>query len=150
MNIDNNSDVNTELSDGRTVVSRYTNCTNPTFNPVNHIWKNGNQDDVIHLLAFAADTIREREGDQSDVEYYGVLLGALDGIPVEDVKKVYANSYLLHLLFPKVPKELLIKHFDKAKGVCFEYILFNLMKYIFRFWIENFKFYQLSKMLMVL
>lgn len=122
MNIDANSAANSEMSMGvKTVVSRFTSCTNPTFNPVNNIVNQGNanQQDILNLLAFAADTIREKEGDQSDVEYYGVLLAALDAIPIEDVKKVYANSYLLHLLLPKVPKELLIKHFDRVKSVCY-------------------------------
>jgi len=114
MNIDESS------AGAKTVISRYTNCTNPTFNPINRVWNDDDvekQQDVLNLLAFAADTIRERQGGQSDVEYYGVLLAALDDIPVEDVKKIYANSYLLHLLFPKIPKELLIKHFDRVKPI---------------------------------
>ena len=116
MNIDESS------AGARTVISRYTSCTNPTFNPINRVWNDDDvekQQDVLNLLAFAADTIRERQGGQSDVEYYGVLLAALDDIPIEDVKKIYANSYLLHLLFPKIPRELLIKHFDRVKPVCF-------------------------------
>lgn len=117
MNID---DGNTEVSGGgMTAISRFTNCTNPTFEPVNRIWKSGStiQNDVISVLASAVDIIKEKEGSESDVEYFGVLLSTLDALPIEDIKKVYASSYLLQLIAPKVPKELMIKYYRNAKDV---------------------------------
>uniref|UniRef100_A0A914Z5N7 Ribosomal RNA-processing protein 12-like conserved domain-containing protein n=1 Tax=Panagrolaimus superbus TaxID=310955 RepID=A0A914Z5N7_9BILA len=90
---------NTEASDGgMTAISRFTNCTNPTFEPVNRIWKSGStiQKDVISVLATAVDIIKEKEGSQSDVEYFGVLLSTLDALPIEDVKKVLDRK--LHAL----------------------------------------------------
>jgi ribosomal RNA-processing protein 12 len=117
MNIDEG---NTEASQGgMTAISRFTNCTNPTFEPVNRIWKSGStiQNDVISVLASAVDVIKEKQGSQSDVEYFGVLLSTLDALPLDDIKKVYASSYLLQLIAPKIPKELMIKYYGNAKAV---------------------------------
>uniref|UniRef100_A0A7E4VCP7 NUC173 domain-containing protein n=1 Tax=Panagrellus redivivus TaxID=6233 RepID=A0A7E4VCP7_PANRE len=119
MNLDND-DANTEITaGGMTAISRFTNCTNPTFEPVNRIWTSGStiQNDVISVLASAVEVIKEKQGNQSDIEYYGVLLSTLDALDVADTKKVYASSYLLQLIAPKVPKELLIRYYSNAKAV---------------------------------
>ena len=130
MNID---DGNTEISDGgMTAISRFTNCTNPTFEPVNRIWKSGSviQNDVISVLAAAVDVIREKQGSESDVEYFGVLLSTLDAFPIDQVKKISATSYLLQLTAPKIPKELMVKYYSKAKAVR-AFILHIIYKLLF-------------------
>ncbi|VDM47154.1 unnamed protein product [Toxocara canis] len=102
-------------------LSAFTACTNPTFDAVHRIWKSGStlQSDVVAVLAAVAELIKEKGGDETDVEYFGALLSALESTPSEEGSKLAATSYLLNLIVKKVNKDLLQKYFSRTVQILY-------------------------------
>uniref|UniRef100_A0A915ECN9 DNA repair and recombination protein RAD54-like n=1 Tax=Ditylenchus dipsaci TaxID=166011 RepID=A0A915ECN9_9BILA len=105
----------------RSDFTHFTNCTNPTFNPVHREWKSGSKlhAEVVSVLAAVAEVIRQNGGTETDVEYFGALLSSLQSTPNNEYSKVAAIAYLLHLNAKKVSKPVLLKLFSQAtKIIC--------------------------------
>ncbi|VDK46717.1 unnamed protein product [Anisakis simplex] len=96
--------------------SAFTACTNPTFDAVHRVWKSGStmQNDVVAVLAAVAELIKEKGGDETDVEYFGALLSTLESTPPDECQKIAATAYLLNLIMKKINKDILQKYFSRA------------------------------------
>ncbi|CAI4228562.1 unnamed protein product [Auanema sp. JU1783] len=112
---------------GLSKLSEFTSCTNPAFDSVHRIWKSGSslQTEVISVLAAVAELIKERNGTETDVEYFSALLTALEGVPLEDSGRTAATAYLLHLIVKRVPKEVLQNQFTRTTQIIYTKILEN-------------------------
>ncbi|CAD6197529.1 unnamed protein product [Caenorhabditis auriculariae] len=113
---------------GISQISEFTACTNPAFDPVNRIWKSGSsiQSEVVSVLAAIAELIKEKDGKESDVEYFSALLTALEGASLGNVRRTAAIAYLLHLIVRKVPKEVLQSQFTRAVQTLYTKLLENV------------------------
>lgn len=97
-------------------LSVFTSCTNPTFDAVHRIWKSGSkmQNDVVAVLAAVAELIKEKGGDETDVEYFGALLTTLESTSDEEASKLGATAYLLNLIVKKISKDVLQRYFSRT------------------------------------
>ncbi|KAI1730284.1 hypothetical protein Ddc_02974 [Ditylenchus destructor] len=101
--------------------SNFTNCSNPTFDPVHREWKSGSklQAEVVSVLAAVSEIINKNGGTGTDVEYFSTLLMSLQSVPPNEVNKIAAISYLLNLNAKKISKPLLVKLFSHStKVIC--------------------------------
>lgn len=80
--------------------------------------------DVITVLAAVSEIIRQNNGTESDVEYFGALLTCLQSTSINDVEKIGATAYLLFLTAKKVPKNILVKSFSNASQIICEKLEF--------------------------
>lgn len=126
---------NNEISDqeslasvetAETKFSRFTNCTNPTFNKVHRLWKSGSelQNDVLTVLAAITEVIKAAGGQESEVEYFAALGGSLMK-PDQEINTLAATVYLLSLVIRRVPYNVLIKSYMQISTVLYS----NLVQY---------------------
>ncbi|PAV55879.1 hypothetical protein WR25_14919 [Diploscapter pachys] len=127
MNIGNSS--KSMVSDGGiSKISQFTSCTNPAFDTVHRVWRSGStiQSEVISVLAAVAELIKERNGTESDVEYFGALVTALESSAMTNPPRTAAIAYLLHLISKKVPKEVLQAQFTRVAQIVYTKLLENM------------------------
>ncbi|CAJ0558409.1 unnamed protein product, partial [Mesorhabditis spiculigera] len=104
---------------GMSKMTRYTgftSCTNQTFAAVHRVWKSGStlQKEVLAVLSAVAEVIKEKQGNESDVEYFGALLTTLESTPTSEIDRSAATTYLLHLIVKKVSREVLQRNFSET------------------------------------
>ncbi|VDL70679.1 unnamed protein product [Nippostrongylus brasiliensis] len=108
-------------------ISQFTACTNPNFDSVHRFWKSGSsmQKEVVSVLAAVAELIKERNGTETDVEYFGALMTTLEGSPINEPSRTAAVAFLLQLIVKKIPKEVLQAQFTKVVQVLYTKMLEN-------------------------
>ncbi|CAD5215799.1 unnamed protein product [Bursaphelenchus xylophilus] len=119
MSINGDSSKSMISEGGMSRLTSFTNCTNATFAAVHREWRSGSHlhSDVIAVLAAVAQAIKERNGSETDEEYFMGLLAIIDVAPLDEVEKLAAASYLFYLVIKKMPKEYLIHNFGYVNQV---------------------------------
>ncbi|XGW10703.1 hypothetical protein V3C99_012312 [Haemonchus contortus] len=129
MRIDQNDTSNKSMvSEGAVSrITQFTACTNPNFDAVHRLWKSGSsmQKEVVSVLAAVAELIKERNGSETDVEYFAALITTLEGSPLNEPSRTAAVAFLLQLIVKKVPKEVLQSQFTKIVQVLYTKMLEN-------------------------
>lgn len=69
------------------------------------------------MLAATAELIKEKNGTESDAEYFAALLTAIEATPTNAESRLAASAYLLGLVAKKVDKSVLRKCFSRAYEV---------------------------------
>ncbi|KAK6738869.1 hypothetical protein RB195_020767 [Necator americanus] len=108
-------------------ISQFTSCTNPNFDVVHRIWKSGSsmQKEVVSVLAAVAELIKERNGTETDVEYFAALMTTLEGASINEPNRTAAVAFLLQLIVKKVPKEVLQAQFMRTVQILYTKMLEN-------------------------
>ncbi|KAK6020601.1 hypothetical protein OSTOST_13742 [Ostertagia ostertagi] len=83
------------------------------------------QKEVVSVLAAVAELIKERNGSETDVEYFAALITTLEGSPINEPSRTAAVAFLLQLIVKKVPKEVLQSQFTKVVQVLYTKMLEN-------------------------
>ncbi|EYC28507.1 hypothetical protein Y032_0007g3262 [Ancylostoma ceylanicum] len=108
-------------------ISQFTACTNPNFDAVHRIWKSGSsmQKEVVSVLAAVAELIKERNGTETDVEYFAALMTALEGTSINEPCRTAAIAFLLQVIVKKIPKEVLQAQFMRTVQILYTKMLEN-------------------------
>ncbi|KAL6734872.1 hypothetical protein Aduo_005366 [Ancylostoma duodenale] len=108
-------------------ISQFTACTNPNFDAVHRIWKSGSsmQKEVVSVLAAVAELIKERNGTETDVEYFAAFMTALEGTSINEPCRTAAIAFLLQVIVKKVPKEVLQAQFMRTVQILYTKMLEN-------------------------
>ncbi|CAH1783394.1 unnamed protein product, partial [Owenia fusiformis] len=122
---DNTDDVGmSEISDVQSVggntfqtwATNWTDCTNNTFSKVTRYWASNSamHKEILAVLAAVTEVIKTKEGKETETEYFGALMTALEGVDSEE--SLVAITYLLSLCIKRVNATVLKKKFsDVAK-----------------------------------
>jgi ribosomal RNA-processing protein 12 len=94
----------------KTDVSSWTQCSVTSFSRLQSIWSADSKlhREMLAILAAITEVIKERNGQESETEYFAALLTTLDS--VESVNSRTAVLSLLGLLIKRVPSNVLRKH----------------------------------------
>lgn len=86
----------------------------PAFRKLKRLWNSPLEShrEVCAVLAAISEVVKTKEGKDSETEYFGALMTTLE--TSEDEKSAMAVSFLLSLILPKVPREVLIAQYSPA------------------------------------
>uniref|UniRef100_A0A6J0V438 RRP12-like protein n=1 Tax=Pogona vitticeps TaxID=103695 RepID=A0A6J0V438_9SAUR len=117
MEEDDNAETAKTHKSTATFLSGLTDCTNLTFSKVQRLWESNSaaHKEICAVLAAVTEVIRAQGGVESETEYFGALMTALEA--VESSESLAAVAYLLNLVLKRVPGPVLIKKFsDTSKA----------------------------------
>ncbi|ELU03860.1 hypothetical protein CAPTEDRAFT_226490 [Capitella teleta] len=112
------------MSDGQTIgaksfatwATNWTDCTNATFSRVLRYSGSSLHKEILAVLAAITEIIKERNGKETETEYFAALMTALDTMEGEET--ISAVAYLLSLAIRKVPQAVLRRKFsDVSKAI---------------------------------
>ncbi|XP_038070845.1 RRP12-like protein [Patiria miniata] len=91
----------------KTFLSGVSDCSNPAFDKVKRYWESNaaSHKEVCAVLAAVTEVIREQGGKETETEYFGALMTALDNVDNEE--SLSAILFLLSLVIKRVPTSVL-------------------------------------------
>ncbi|XP_022106693.1 RRP12-like protein [Acanthaster planci] len=91
----------------KTFLSGVSDCSNPAFDKVKRYWESNaaSHREVCAVLAAVTEVIREQGGKETETEYFGALMTALDN--VESEESLSAILFLLSLVIKRIPASVL-------------------------------------------
>jgi ribosomal RNA-processing protein 12 len=118
---DGDVDLETSSSAGTTSAASSSALTlietsHPVFGTVRKLWNSPTESHrvICAVLAAVSDVVRSQDGRNTETEYYGALMSVLESC--DDEKSVAAICYLLCLLMPSLPSEVLqVKYSTSCK-----------------------------------
>ena len=96
----------------KTDVSAWTQCSITSFSRLQTIWQADSKlhREMLAILAAITEVIKERNGQESETEYFAALLTTLDSVESADSRTAVLS--LLSLLIKRVPNNVLRKQFS--------------------------------------
>lgn len=101
----------------KTFLSGVSDCSQPAFEKVKRFWQSqaASQKEVCAVLAAVTEVIREQGGKETETEYFGALMTAMETMDSEE--SITAVLFLLSLIIKRVPAPILKLKFPEVSKV---------------------------------
>ncbi|XP_033632668.1 RRP12-like protein [Asterias rubens] len=97
----------------KTFLSGVSDCSNPAFYKVKRYWESNaaSHKEVCAVLAAVTEVIREQGGKETETEYFGALMTAVDNVDSEE--SLSAILFLISLVIKRLPTSVLRLKFSQ-------------------------------------